>query len=202
MEILIVLTCLALGLRALNLRDQATRIRFLGHYLGQYKVEPLLSEVQQASMRALGESDGQRGAAIWAMVEGLQERLSQQFQAFVLAFAQADATLARTSRWAFALPYAAQWAPAATFDVRKVLAVHALGLHNAAHMQASARDKAYVFMAEMLLLQHSCHWFCRSRITASARLLSRHQTAFSKVLASVSPSTRQAYCALTGLQAQ
>jgi hypothetical protein len=199
MELLIALTGLALVLRALNVRDQGTRIRFLGSYLSQFKVESLLTEVQQTTMRALAEADPQRQAAIWNVVEGLQAQLCEQFQAFVLAMSQANALLARTSRWPVALPFATQWAPQATFDVRKLLAIHAQGLHRAAHWPGSAKERAFVFMAEMLLLQHSCHWFCRSRLTASARLMSQHQTPFAKALASVSPDTRQAYCALTGL---
>lgn len=53
-------------------------------------------------------------------------------------------------------------------------------------------------MAELLLMQHSCHWFCRSKLVASARLLARHKTPYPKVLASVAPQSRQAYCKLVG----
>lgn len=45
---------------------------------------------------------------------------------------------------------------------------------------------------------HSCHWFCKSKVVASARLLARHQTSHDQVLRSVTAETRQAYCALTG----
>jgi hypothetical protein len=50
----------------------------------------------------------------------------------------------------------------------------------------------------MLLLQHSCHWFCKSKSVASARVLVRHQTPYAQVLASVSPETRRAYLDLLG----
>jgi len=60
------------------------------------------------------------------------------------------------------------------------------------------RDKAFTLLAELMLFQHTCHWYCKSLPVASARLLLRHQTPYAKVLASVSPQTRQAYAALTG----
>ena len=62
----------------------------------------------------------------------------------------------------------------------------------------SPKGKAFIVMAELFLMQHSCHWFCRSRLVAHARLLARHQTPYEKVLNSVAPQTRQAYCALVG----
>jgi hypothetical protein len=52
--------------------------------------------------------------------------------------------------------------------------------------------------AELLLMQHTCHWFCKSRTVASARVMARHQTPYVQIVASVSPETRAAYMALTG----
>jgi hypothetical protein len=48
-------------------------------------------------------------------------------------------------------------------------------------------------------MQHTCHWFCRSRALASARMMARHQTSYALLLDSVSPSTREAYRKLTGV---
>jgi hypothetical protein len=48
-------------------------------------------------------------------------------------------------------------------------------------------------MGEMFLMQHSCHWFCRSKTIASARMLAQHQTRYEQALDAVSPETRQAY---------
>ena len=45
-------------------------------------------------------------------------------------------------------------------------------------------------------MQHSCHWFCRSRAVASARMLARHKTSYAHLLACVAPQTRAAYQAL------
>jgi hypothetical protein len=82
----------------------------------------------------------------------------------------------------------------------------ALRIHSAAFARAlenpkelSRKDRAYVICAELFLLQHTCHWFCRSKTTASARLLARHQTTYPQVLASVAPETRTQYDRLVSL---
>jgi hypothetical protein len=51
-------------------------------------------------------------------------------------------------------------------------------------------------MGEMFLMQHSCHWFCRSKTIASARMVTQHQTRYEQALEAVSPETRQAYLAV------
>ena len=61
---------------------------------------------------------------------------------------------------------------------------------------ATPRDRAFRATAELLLFQHSCHWYCRSRWVADARLLAAHKTPHSQVLASVAPATRTDYLAL------
>jgi len=50
----------------------------------------------------------------------------------------------------------------------------------------------------LFLMQHTCHWFCRSKTVASARLLARHKTSYAQVLAAVAPQTREAYIRLIG----
>jgi hypothetical protein len=63
---------------------------------------------------------------------------------------------------------------------------------------ASARDRAYAISAELLLMQHTCHWFCRSKLVASARMLSRHRTSYDQLVSAVLPQTRSEYLALVG----
>ena len=55
------------------------------------------------------------------------------------------------------------------------------------------KSRAFTMTAELMLMQHTCHWFCRSRTIASMRLLARHKTAYEQVLQSVSPATLKAY---------
>jgi hypothetical protein len=47
-------------------------------------------------------------------------------------------------------------------------------------------------------MQHSCHWFCKSRWVASARMLARHQTRYVQLLEAVSEPTRIAYRRIMG----
>jgi hypothetical protein len=48
----------------------------------------------------------------------------------------------------------------------------------------------------MLLLQHTCHWFCRSKSLASARMLARHRTSYAQLVDAVLPQTRTDYLGL------
>ena len=57
----------------------------------------------------------------------------------------------------------------------------------------SERDAAFTLVAELMLLQHTCQWYCRSRLIASARLQALHQTAYAQVVAGVSAATRADY---------
>ena len=81
-----------------------------------------------------------------------------------------------------------------------MLSVHAHGLQHAAQntLNQTRKAKAYMLSAELFLMQHTCHWFCRSKTLASARMLGRHQTAYAQLLASVAPETRKAYRAVVG----
>jgi len=97
-----------------------------------------------------------------------------------------------------AFPLADKLFPVQTFDVRQAFKIHAQGI-DAGVMNAQqlpSKDRAFLLTAELLLMQHTCHWFCRSKTVASARLLARHKTHYAKVLESVSAQTRQAYVKL------
>ncbi len=200
MDILVIVILFGFALHAFNVRDQRVRIALLGTHLGRYRIEKLMQDLTQGYLRALGETDPQRQAAIWNLLGSAETDLVEQFRAFVLEFSNVTGPQARVSRLAIALPYAANWLPGYTFDMRRVLSIHADAFALAAsHSQVQdAKGKAFTLMAEMFLMQHSCHWFCRSKMVASARLLARHKTPYTQVLASVALPTRQAYCALVG----
>ena len=110
---------------------------------------------------------------------------------------QASAPLTRVNR--NPLPHAHRWLPAFLapgFDLREVMRVHARGIAqtlDSATATPDPRKKARTLLAELYLMQHSCHWYCRSRSVASARLLVRHQTTYEQLLDAVSPATRDAY---------
>lgn len=201
-EYLLALLALGFVVNNVNLREQRGRIGLLGMYLGRYRIEQLMESLIQGYMRALGESDAQRQAAIWSMLGAAETELCEQFNAFTQDFSKVQAALARVSKLPIALPYAAQWLAGFSFDMRRALSLHAHAIAQAASASPeSPKARAYTLMAELLLMQHTCHWFCRSKLVASARLLARHKTPYAKVLASVAPGTRQAYCALVGCAA-
>ncbi len=182
-----------------NRREQRARIALLGQYLGRYRIESLMENLIQGYMRALGEADLQRQASIWSMLGTAEAELCEQFNAFSQDFSGVTPALARVSKLPVALPYAAHWLASHSFDMRRAISLHAHAIAQAASAHPeSPKNKAFTLMAELLLMQHTCHWFCRSKLVASARLLARHKTPYPKVLASVAPSTRRTYCALVG----
>ena len=200
MELLIPLLLLAIGFQVVKTQQQRQRIALLGSYLGQFQIEKLMENLTQGYLRALGEDDAERRAQIWSMLGTAEVELSAQFQRFADSFAQVWGDKALVSTLPVAMPYADKLFPRATFDLRQALAIHAQGIAAAADNRRglSLRDKAYTLSAELFLMQHSCHWFCRSKAVASARMLARHQTPYAQLVASVAPQTRQAYCALVG----
>ena len=203
MEFLVALTLIVFSAHTLSARAQARRIALLGSYLGKYQIENLMESLTEGYLRALGETDPERRAQVWSALATAETVLSEQFNRFVLDFAAVKQADARVSQLAFAVPYADKLFPNATFDMRKALSIHAHAIGNAVanRLNQSQKDKAYTLCAELFLMQHTCHWFCRSRAVASARLLARHKTSYAQVLAAVAPPTRQAYRGLMARQA-
>lgn len=201
MHAFVIAALLLVGLWVLKNREQHRRIILLGGHLGRFQIETLMERLIDGYLRALGERDAERQAQVWALLASSETQLVEQFARFAASVAAEPEALTRVSRLPLALPFADRLLPAATFDLRALLNIHARGLASTVDNPAglSPRDKAFTMTAELLLLQHSCHWFCRSRMVASARVLARHQTPHAQLVASVSPQTRQDYLALTGL---
>jgi len=200
MDIFLVVALLALGVHTLKSREQAKRIALLGGYLAKFQIEKLMQDVLLGYQRALGEADEDRQAQVWRYLEQTEQLLRDQFNRFTLEFAKEDEPQTRGSRLALAWPFVVQLFPAVTFDMRKLLSVHAHGISQAVSnsLAQTPKRKAFTVMAELLLMQHSCHWFCRSKTVASARLLARHQTSYADALAAVAPDTRRAYASVIG----
>jgi hypothetical protein len=200
MEVFIVIALLATALHFFKSREQTERVTLLGSYLGKYQVEKLMRDVVSGYNRALDEADADRQLQVWRYLEPLEQSLVAQFGKFVLDFAEVYEARARVSRLPLALPFLSLAVPSSTFDLRKLMSVHAQGISQAVeHTQgASAKGRAFSILAELLLMQHSCHWFCRSKLVASARLMAAHRTAYAQVLQSVSANTRRNYLAVVG----
>jgi len=184
------------ALHWLNNQGRRARTALLARHLQPFQIERLMQQLTEAYMRALGEGDAQREAQVWQLQQPAEEQLARQFQEFVRAFAKVPAPQTRTLK--LALPGIDKVLPQSTFDTRRVLQVHADGIERVVRNEAglSPRDKAFVLMAEMFLMQHSCHWFCRSKTIASARMLAQHKTHYEQALDAVSPETREAYLAV------
>ena len=196
LEILSLLALAGLTLHWFNNQGQRARTALLAGHLQPFQIERLMQQLTEAYMRALGEQDGERQAHIWQLQAATEEQLVRQFRDLARSFGQLPAPQARTLKWA--LPGIDKVWPQATFDARRVLQIHAEGIERAVRNEAGrpCRDKAFVLMAEMFLMQHSCHWFCRSKTIASARMLAQHKTHYEQALQAVSPQTRDAYLAL------
>lgn len=199
MELLVPLLILAVGFQVIKGREQRRRIQLLGRYLEQYRIEKLMETLLEGYLRALGEADTERRNGIWSMLQSAEEELREQVNRLAADFSHVWGDHALVSTLPVALPYTDKLLPRSTFDMRRALTVHAHGIDSVVtNVEArSERDKAYMLTAEMLLLQHTCHWFCRSRAVATARMLHRHQTQHAQLVAAVSPATREAYLALT-----
>ena len=201
LEIFILPLMLAIGVYVLKSRDQNRRIALLGSYLGRHQIEKLMESLTEGYLRALGERDPERRAQIWQLLTTSETALCEQFNRFVADFSKVDEADARVSKFALAFPYADKMFPAATFDLRKVLAIHARGITTLANNSVNqpSNNKAFTLSAELFLMQHTCHWFCRSKAVASARMLARHKTSYAQLLDAVAPETRKAYGGLVGV---
>lgn len=198
MDILILAILIATGTFMLNAKEQRKRIALLGSHLSNYQIEKLMEALTGGYLRALGESTDERRTQIWNLLSTTESQLSEQFGRFAADFAKLDEERTRVSRLAVSIPFADKLFPALTFDMRKALAIHARGIthvaENTAHL--TPKDRAFMMTAELLLMQHTCHWYCKSKTVATARMLARHQTPHEQLVASVSAETRQAYLAL------
>ena len=200
MNLFTLLALMAFGAYLIKSREQKRRIALLGGYLAQYQIEKLMESLTDGYLRALGEGDLERRAQIWSMLDTAEVTLCEQFNRFVLEFSKVDEADARVSKLPLAIPYADKLFPNATFDMRKVLSIHARGLAHAAEnrLGQSQKNKAFTLSAELFLMQHSCHWYCRSKTVASARMLALHKTPYKQLVESVAPETRKAYQTLIG----
>jgi hypothetical protein len=200
MDTYLILMALGVGAYVMKNVEQRQRIGLLSSYLHKYQLEKLMEQLTEGYLRALGESDPQRSEPIWRMLVSTEQSVSDQLGRLAADMARMGDEQARVLRWPLAVPLASRWLPAITFDLRQLMAIHAQGFASAVQNTAGLgrKEQAFRLSAELYLFQHSCHWYCRSKTVASARLLARHKTAYAQVLAAVSSQTRAAYAALVG----
>ncbi len=201
MDLLLPLVAVAaIALYALRQHEQKQRIALLAGYLGKFQIERQMETLMDGTLRWLGEDLPERRSSIRAMLDGTEQSLVAQFRDLAAQVQAMPAPQAQMSRLPFWMPYAQQLLPRwRLVDVRSVLAVHAEGIARVADAayEPDAKARARCMTAELMLMQHTCHWYCRSRGVADARLLLRHQTPHAQVLETVSSETARAYRALT-----
>lgn len=196
MDFLVLLPIAVVALWIARTRQQRGRIAILARYLSGHDIEKNIETLSQGYSRALGESDATRGEQVWGVLRGTEDVLCRQVRKLADDFANVEPTVTRVSKFPIWLPLS----PALdrSFDMREALRMHARGICRAVEEQgrSSSRDRAFAILAEMLLLQHTCHWYCRSKSVASARMLARHRTSYEQVVGALLPQTRQEYLGL------
>jgi len=194
------LLLLPLALAALwivRARQQQRRIAILARYLSGHDIEKNIESLSQGYGRALDESDPVRSEQIWGVLRGTEEVLCGEVRALAEEFAGVDPTATRVSKFPIWLPRSPAFDR--SFDMREALRVHARGICRAVEETGvSPKDRGFAILAEMLLMQHTCHWYCRSKSVASARMLARHRTSYEQLVTAVLPQTRQEYLGLVG----
>ncbi|MEX8193841.1 hypothetical protein [Comamonas guangdongensis] len=181
----------------LKKQEQRQHTQLLAQHLSRFQIEKLMAGLMEGYLRVIGEPDVQRRAQIWTVLENTESSLVAEFQRFADEFATLPLESTRASTLPLALPYMDRLIPSATLDMRAAMKLHAQSI--AAVQVGAARDeeerkrRAFTMTAELMLMQHSCHWFCKSRTVASMRLIARHKTAYEQVLQSVAPATLKAY---------
>ncbi|AIJ49220.1 hypothetical protein SR914_10055 [Comamonas testosteroni] len=184
-------------LYVLKKQEQRQHTQLLAQHLARFQIEKLMANLMEGYLRVIGEKDAQRREQIWPVLANTESSLVSQFQRFAEEFATLPAEQTRASTLPLALPYMTRVLPSATMDVREAMKLHAKALAAArvgdAADEEERKRRAFTMTAELMLMQHTCHWFCRSRTVASMRLLARHKTAYEQVLQSVAPGTLKAY---------
>lgn len=200
MDLLLFFLPLVVIVEVLRRVEARQRILLLGQHLKRFRIEPRMKQLTDGYLRALGEQDPQRAEAVWQALIATEAALDAELQQLATDLQEVWGERMRVSRWSLGIPQATRFFPQASFDFRSLVKLHAQGFTEAVRNAdgLDRRNRAFRITAELLLFQHSCHWFCRSRNLASARLLARHRTAYAQVLAAVSPATRAAYDQLVG----
>lgn len=181
--------------QGLRVRYQRTHIALLRQYLSQLQLERHMETLTTTYTRAIHEQAETRQLQVLATVNQTEQTVVAQLQRLADGLKKESATATTMSVLAFNFPFLASMFSNMKRDFRELVQIHADGLRYVVENTdtLSPKDRAYHLSAELYLFQHSCHWFCKSRTVADARLMLRHKVDHKKVLASVSEPTRVAY---------
>lgn len=194
-DFLLLLPIALVALWIAKARQQQRRIAILGRYLSGNDVDKKIETLSEGYSRALGESDPARGEQVWGALRETEDVLCRQVRKLAEDFAGVEPTATRVGKFPFWLPRSPAFDR--SFDMREALRMHSRGICRAVEeLEASPKDRAFAILAEVLLMQHTWHWYCRSKSAASARMLASHGTPYEHLVGAVPAQTRQEYLGL------
>lgn len=195
MDIALLLIAALVGWHLLRQRYQREHITLLGKHLNNLQLERHMETLTQGYARAINEDSESRQLQVLDTFTQTEQAVAAQAQTLADAMQAESREAASLVALPFCVPYAERFLPTLTRDFRELLRIHAAGFRRVVDnpYNLSPKDRAFHLSAELYLFQHSCHWFCKSRAVADARLVVRHQVNHQKVLESVSDETRSAY---------
>ncbi|MDM9559839.1 MULTISPECIES: hypothetical protein [Bordetella] len=195
METALALLMAVAAWQVLRVRYQRTHIALLGRHLADLQLERHMETLTQGYTRAIHEKDEARQLQVLETYAQTERAAAAQARSLANAMQKESAQAAAMGALPFCVPYIERFLPGMTRDFRALLQIHAAGLRHVVDNEGQwdLKSRAYHLSAELYLLQHSCHWYCKSRAVADARLVVRHQVQHRKVLDSVSERTRSAY---------
>lgn len=195
METVLTLLVVVAAWQMLRVHYQRAHIALLGRHLAGLQVERHMETLTRGYARAIQEKEEARQIQMLETFEPTERAVAAQVQSLADAMRKENAQAASMGVLPVCVPYAERFLPAPVRDFRELLHIHAAGLRRVVDNEGrwDEKSRAFHLCAELYLLQHSCHWFCKSRVVANARLLLRHQVSHQKVLESVSTATRSSY---------
>lgn len=196
MEFALILFIIAMAWHVLRVRYQRARIALLASHLTNMNLERHMETLTQGYTRAIHEDNESRQRQVLDTFTQTEKVVAANVHKLAESMQKESAADTAMGTFAFCVPYIERCvSPASLLDFRALLHIHAAGLRTAIDNPSDMdlKQRAFHISAELYLLQHSCHWFCKSRGVADARLLLRHKVDHKKVLESVSSTTRAAY---------
>lgn len=195
MDLALTLLIAIAGWQLLRVRYQRSHITLLGQHLAPLQLERHMETLTEGYTRAIHEDSESRQLQVFEMFAQTEQSVAAQLQSLADAIQKESSDDTSMAVLSICLPYVERFLPSLRRDFARLLQIHAAGLRRLVDNedQLDPKSRAFHLSAELFLFQHSCHWFCKSRTVADARLIMRHHVDHSKVVNSVSAPTRRAY---------
>lgn len=195
MDIVLSVLMVAIVWRVLCVQYQRGRIAVLARHLSGLQLERHMETLTEGYARAIRSDTESRQLQVLETFSPTERSVASQLRALADSFQKEGDQAAAMGVLRGCVPHIERFLPSLTRDFRQLLKIHAAGLRRLVDNEdsLSPKDRAFHLSAELYLFQHSCHWYCKSRGVADARLMLRHKVDHQKVIDSVSQQTRLAY---------